>query len=191
MPPSELRASACGESHRLLGVVEVGDVGELGRLLLDRGDHARMAVARRSARRCRPGSRGTRCPPRPRASRPGRARTRPGCARRSDHVLALERLQLLEAHPPLAPSGTIIVPWPSLVNSSSSRECGTRPSTITALGTPPSHRLQAGGKLGAHAAADAGKCLARARRRWPRRPACPDRPRSLNQPATSVRNIAL
>src|SRR3984893_3010915 len=45
-----------------------------------------------------------------------------------DRVLALERRELREAHgePP------IFVPWPASVNSSSSSECGTLPSTMCA-----------------------------------------------------------
>src|SRR5205823_9922527 len=44
----------------------------------------------------------------------------------------LERLKLGKAHP----VGPILVPCPALVNSSSSSECGTRPSTIWANDTP-------------------------------------------------------
>ena len=47
----------------------------------------------------------------------------------ADDVLALERLQRLEAH---QGAGLIFVPKPASVNSSSRIECGWRPSTMCA-----------------------------------------------------------
>ena len=53
----------------------------------------------------------------------------------ADRVVALERLQLLQrGRHQIDP---IFVPWPASVNSSSSSECGTRPSTMCAEETPP------------------------------------------------------
>ena len=54
--------------------------------------------------------------------------------RRHD-VVALERLQVRERHSDSAP-WKIFVPVPPIVNSSSSRECGSRPSTMCAASTP-------------------------------------------------------
>ncbi len=50
-----------------------------------------------------------------------------------DRVLALERLQLVERRVARAHcERPIFVPWPASVKSSSSSECGTRPSTMCA-----------------------------------------------------------
>jgi hypothetical protein len=48
----------------------------------------------------------------------------------------------------LLPSGTIIVPMPSLVKTSSSSECGCRPSMTCACGTPPSTARMHASSLG-------------------------------------------
>src|SRR4051794_28241177 len=49
-------------------------------------------------------------------------------------VVTLERLKLAHGHARSA----IFVPMPTSVNSSSNTLCGLRPSTMCALGTPPS-----------------------------------------------------
>ena len=58
---------------------------------------------------------------------------------RRDRVVALELLELGErrGHCDSDFAGTIRVPCPASVNSSSSSECGTRPSTMCANETPP------------------------------------------------------
>ena len=50
-----------------------------------------------------------------------------------DQVVALEGLEIGEGHT----AGLILVPMPASVKSSSSSECGTRPSTMWAKVTPP------------------------------------------------------
>ena len=50
-----------------------------------------------------------------------------------DEVVALEGLEVGEGHT----AGLILVPMPASVKSSSSSECGTRPSTMWAKVTPP------------------------------------------------------
>ena len=53
-------------------------------------------------------------------------------------------------------SGTIMVPMPSVVNTSSSSECGWRPSMTCACGTPRLDGAHAGLELGDHAGVDLG-----------------------------------
>src|SRR5204863_9149371 len=50
-----------------------------------------------------------------------------------DLMVALEQLEAGESHA----AGLILVPMPASVKSSSSSECGTRPSTMCAKVTPP------------------------------------------------------
>src|SRR5437763_840908 len=61
---------------------------------------------------------------------------------RRHHVVALERLELGQRH------GKILVPIPASVNSSSSSECGSRPSMMCAAVTPPSTACAQAASLG-------------------------------------------
>src|SRR4051794_14439579 len=66
--------------------------------------------------------------PQPRALAAHELDGQPGVG--AHHEVALERLEVGERH------GTTFVPMPSSVNSSSSTECGSRPSTMCAAPTP-------------------------------------------------------
>src|SRR6185437_1273301 len=57
----------------------------------------------------------------------------------ADHALGLDALQLGERHASSASAPSVIlVPMPASVNSSSSSECGVRPSRMCAAETPAS-----------------------------------------------------
>src|ERR1019366_7196342 len=118
-----------------------------------------------------------------------------------DHVLALERLQLRQrrredlilagergglAHLP----GPILVPCPASVNSSSSSECGTRPSTIWAKETPPLIASRQAASLGRIPPATWGSASATSSA-LASETTLAGSAGSRNQPATSVRNMIL
>ena len=119
------RADSCIAGRR---VVEVGGVGEPSHLIADGLDHTRVAVADVEHRD--PGQEvevlvAVGVPQR----RPGAAdELRPGCGRRWRSRSS--RSSVWSSERRVIARGPILVPWPASVNSSSSSEWGTRPSTM-------------------------------------------------------------
>src|SRR6476619_6326800 len=130
------------QSHHRLGVEEVRRMHQAAGLLANGLDHLRMAVPDRADRD--PGDEvevllvvGV---PKPGPLAAHELDGRPPVG--LHHVAMLERLQLFEAHRTskrvcrTRHQGVTIVPMPASVNSSSSKECGLRPSMMWAYWVP-------------------------------------------------------
>src|SRR5260221_8754815 len=184
-PPSQARLrEPLPQPHHRLGVEEVGDVHQLSGLLAHSLDHGRVAVADRADRD--PGEEvevflplGV---PEQRAFAAHELDRRPPVSLHQE--APIERLQLLQLH------DVTIVPMPASVKSSSSSECGLRPSRMWADWAPPRIASTQAPSLGRMPPSIAGNrsstssTVAREISEF-------SSAASASQPSTSVRKIAL
>ena len=147
------RAEALGEPHRRPRSGRGSRCGSACRPARAPPRRRRDGSGRPSRPRSRRGSRGTPCPRSPRAARLRRARTRPARAGRSASA-SEPRAPAARRASSARPHAVIFVPMPASVNSSSSSECGRRPSTMWAASTPPEIASTQAASFGPHSALD-------------------------------------